>query len=312
MTPAYNEILAQIGAQLKERKTLLLKRTLLLVWPYLPLILLGSVFGEDQLTQIFKSSTVIGALIVYVICAVLYSVIMGFTFEIEKRIWVDSFFDKKDLDSKQSWNLAKTMFWKGVLFKIHIFFRYYLVPILILFSMIPIEIYLIYKTDIITGNHLLYNMLAMAAVFIGVLVYLYLLNVKLRYAWFIFIDTYSSEKRLDMSVIISQMNKLNAIMKSESFKKALVLEIGTDSVRGIVNATVAAISIGIKGGASLLSGSGALGQIVGGVTKTYGQELAKQATSYGNIVAMYLLYRSARKVAYGESQVINPSMYGQA
>ena len=44
-------------------------------------------------------------------------------------------------------------------------------------------------------------------------------------------------------------------------------------------------------------------------SKTYSQELARQAASYGNIVAMYMLYRSAPKVAFGTEQSVNEVVY---
>jgi hypothetical protein len=314
MTPGYQEILAQIGAQLKSRKKLLLQRTLMLTWPILLAIVFGyganQVLGKEQAEHLFFSFPNILGVFGYVILAAAYSVIMNFIFEIEKRIWVDSFFDNKNLTPKQSWAIAKAMFWKAVLFRFKIFLRYYLWPIVLVFALIVAEVLFtveVYEPSL-ASKFIFWSIGVFAAVFIGLIIYSYYIRIKLRYTWFIFIDTYTSAK-LDMRTILSQMKELNTVMKSEAFKKALVLEFGTDSVALVTNLAVSVIAGGISKGAGLLGGGGALGQMLGGLTKTYGQELAKQATSYGNIVAMYMLYRSARKMAHGAEQSVNEFVY---
>jgi hypothetical protein len=202
------------------------------------------------------------------------------------------------------------MFWKAVLFRLNIFLRYYLWPILVVLAVIAAQIMFtvnVYEPAI-AQKFVLWSIGIIGAIFIGLIVYSYYITVKLRYTWFIFIDTYTNAD-LNMGAILKQMKELNTVMKSESFKKALVLEFGTDSVAAVTSLAVSVISEGISKGASLLGGSGALGEMLGGLTKTYGQELAKQAASYGNIVAMYMLYRSARKVAYGQEQSVNEFVY---
>ena len=137
---------------------------------------------------------------------------------------------------------------------------------------------------------------------IAVIVYGYYVRVKVRYAWFVFLDIYKGNP-FDSRVVISQMKTLNTASKSASFKKALVTEIGTDSAEVIANLAVSTIGFGI----SQVPG---VGQLLGGLTKAYGQELTKQAASLGKIAAIYLLYRYARRELFGSEQVSNEYVYG--
>ena len=135
---------------------------------------------------------------------------------------------------------------------------------------------------------------------IGVFVYQYWVRVKLRYAWFIFLDHYGQD--YSFKLLQDEVKKLNNISKSDAFLKSLVLNIGADSAAAVSNLAVQ----GITAGFGML---GNTGKLVGQVTRIYGEELTRQVTDLGNIAGQYILYRFARKQLYGDEQKINEVIY---
>jgi hypothetical protein len=101
---------------------------------------------------------------------------------------------------------------------------------------------------------------------------------------------------------MGEMNKLNAISKTETFKKSLVANLGTDSLKGLTNVVVGTLAFSI-------SRLGGVGEAIGSLTKVYGAELARQTADLGNITAQYLIYKFARKELYGKDQVVNEALY---
>ena len=101
---------------------------------------------------------------------------------------------------------------------------------------------------------------------------------------------------------MDDMYKLNEVSKSDTFKKSLVANLGTDTVKGVAQLAVQGISHGL----SLL---GNTGQLLGNLVQVYGQEAARQVTDLANVSAQYILYRFARKAVYGEEQTINEGEY---
>ncbi|MES2470876.1 MAG: hypothetical protein V4526_01430 [Patescibacteria group bacterium] len=307
LPPTYKEMLEEIGRQLKERKKSILKRSLLISWPFILLIAASYLFEGAVNFKAFTSEQMvwaIGGLIAYVVLAIIYSGIVRFIFEIEKQIWIDSYFDKKNLDLKQSWMLAKKLFWSAFKFRLQIALRYYVLPIGLTLLVIAGGV-VAFFTSSPTGDMQSYFVMAIPVVVIVIIVslffYGYYLKTKLRYTWFVFLDKYGSEYTYHS--IMDEVDELNQISKSETFKKSLLVNLGTDSVRGVANMAVGIIGMGF---AQL---GGAAGRAVGGVIRMYGQEVARQATDLGNIAAQYILYRFARKERFGEEQVVNENLY---
>jgi hypothetical protein len=311
LPPTYSEMLKEMGTQLNARKGLLLKRVLFIIWPFL-LVIVGIYVGNElnergmlySVTHLSENGLMY-ACWAYLVCAAIYVWAAGFLFEIEKQIWIDSHFDKKDLTPKQSWKIAKKLFWPAFRLRLRIAWQYYFLPALVFVAILVglgfwannSEISATYQSNIWILSTILFLIFL-----IGAIIYSYYIKVKIRYSWFVFIDIYKGEP-FDTRVVLSQMNALNTASKSASFKKALVTEIGTDSATVIANLAVSTIGFGI----SQVPG---VGQLLGGLTRAYGQELTKQAASLGKISAMYLLYRFARKELFGSEQVNNEYVYG--
>jgi hypothetical protein len=303
---SYKEMLTAMGERLNERKPLLLKRVLLMQWPFLLLIPFIYIFQEREYYKTLSTENAFlygGIFVGYLLLAAIYSVIVSFTFEIEKQIWIDSYFDNRDLDQSQSWRIARALFWPAFVFRLKISLRYYFLPIGT--ALIAIAA-LCYGTFTMTNDVTVQSNLTIAVsitglvVFIGLALYGYYIKTKLRYTWFIFLDRFGNNQT--HAALIEEMKKLNAISASDTFKKSLMASLGTDTVKGLVSMTV-------SGFAGALSSSGEIGKALGGAIQIYGQEANRQMTDFANQAAQYVLYRFARKEAHGTEQEVNEALY---
>jgi hypothetical protein len=121
----------------------------------------------------------------------------------------------------------------------------------------------------------------------------------------------NGRSRYSLQNTVYEMKNLNKILKSESFKKALIISVGADSLEAITTAAVGIMSEGIE---KLVSATGSEigGKMVGNLTKAYGDELVRQIKSFAEIVALYMLYRVAHKELFGLEQSKNTYIYSLA
>ena len=313
MTPTYKEIITEIGAQIRARKKLLFLRTFMIMWPVLLAFVLGffatNTYSEEYLQQVMFSFPNILYVILTVLVAVIYMVIVGFIFEIEKRIWIDSFFDKKEINPTQSWKLAKKLVWPAIVFRFNIFFKYYFAPLAVLFAIIfsPALLYKNIDAYINQNSILVYGGVVLVSI-IAFLIYNYYLRIKLRFSWFVFLDMYKGGT-LETHAIYERMDLLNVTAKSEGFKKALILTVGVDAIGAITNQLVVIMTEGLRVVPLAVPGLGEAGGMIGGMTRSYGQALVKQVTSYASIVSIYILYRTAHQQIFGKEQEVNEYVY---
>ena len=306
--PTYKQLLEEIGKQLSQRKSALLKRVLLITWPFLLLVVTVFVLGKTNSFDGFSYEQMVPwllPLIIYISLALVYSTVVRFIFDIEKRIWIDSFFDQKNLALSDSWNVAKKIFWEAFVFRLKIFVHYYLAPIVAFILLGAIVMYastIFFKTIDGRADMVIASLISFAVLLIGFIVYSYYIRTKLRYAWFIFLDRFGPN--YSFGSVIEEMHNLNQISKSDTFKKSLVLNIGTDSVNGLAQSAIGIISHG-------MSNLGEVGNVLGGVLTVYGNEASRQVTDFGNISANYILYRFVRKEAYGNEQDVNEYLYNE-
>ncbi|MEI6553216.1 MAG: hypothetical protein WCO09_01485 [bacterium] len=315
MNPTYTNILKEVGAQINKRKKSLFIRTFMISWPALLAIVLGYVavklFGKDMVQQLALTYPYFVYIIIYIVLAWIYISIVSFIFEIEKRIWIDSFFDGKEMPPAKSWKLSKKLLWPAVVFRFRLFVKYTLLPLVISLVVLGIVAFGIYNTlqTVIFDQNLLYTYIAIGVLDIIIYnIYLYYLRIKLRFSWFVFLDTYKGGS-VDTGAVLEKMITMNKTAKSEGFKKALVVAIGTDSFGAIMKSAVSIMSQGIGTVATKIPGIGDAGKMVGDLTQAYGQELAQQVASYAQIAGIYLLYIVAHKETYGTEQEVNDYVY---
>ncbi len=305
LSPSYQEIFQEIGRQLSLRKKILAKRTLLIVWPFLLLIIIFYFFGQKYNLNPFSSNGLsfysVGYLVA-VVLAVIYSSIIRFIFSIEKRIWIDSFFDKKNLEPAQSWRIARTLFWPAFVLRFKICLSYYLIPTVLFIVIFIIGTQAIAVVGIQGNSQLLLIIISiLLAALIGFIAYGYYLKTKLRYTWFIFLDKWGAN--YSYPTFLAEMKKLNEVSKSETFKKSLLANVGTDSINSIAKLAIDSISFGLE----QLGG-----QVAADIIRVYGNEASRQATDLANISAQYVLYRFALKEVSGGEQEVNDNVYNLA
>lgn len=139
--PNYRELISDIKQQLSQRKGLIVKRTTTFgllpgIIIFAPLLILGLGLKSQIIPLNFLIKNNIVAeniwtwviLIIYAIIAALYLLTISHIIFIEKIVWVDSFFDKRNLSPQSSLKIAKKLFFPSYRIYLRIFARYYLFP----------------------------------------------------------------------------------------------------------------------------------------------------------------------------------------
>lgn len=304
MNTTYKEIISTIGAQLNLRKKTLMWRTFIIVWPALLAIGIGylgvQAMGKEAFTSLLLSAPYIYVAVTYVIFALIYSWFFTFVFETEKNIWIDSFFDKRELTPDQSSKISKKLFKQTIHFRVRMFFKYQLLIQLLVLLFIASIIFVFTKgatilsldpvmstvniigSFSIASNMVLPIVIGYFVVLLAVILVLsYYVRIKTRYSWFIFLDhvTLQAMPRDVFLIVVTEMNALNEVSKTEAFKKALILNLGTDAVGSIVSATTTAIVGAVSIGVGALAQNELLGKMTGDMAKTYADQLVQQAKS---------------------------------
>ncbi len=296
-TQSYRDILQNIGEHLKSRQNLILKRSALIAGPLI-VTAIPLIYGEKL--ELKEDSAIIyfGTFFTLAFLAFWWAIILGQIFKIERVIWVDSFFDKIPLNDRESWRLARKLFWPSVLVSIISFFRYYLIPLVTY----PVAVlWYIWYWQNVGGNLFVFLGISVGGL-IGVWVYFYLLKIRLRYVHFLLVDTYGTPEFL-YSKLFSESKMLNRTMKSSDFRKLFITTIGTDAIGDATNFTIGTI-IG-----SVSRNLGVGGKMVGAAAEMYASEVVDSNKKLAQTVTFYLYYRVARVALGSSEQVLNNTLY---
>ena len=304
---SYNDILGNIGTQLKERQGLIAKRvafvSLPLILTAVPLIYFGELAKDVNISSELKGIVFFVLLSLVLFVALPWAVISGQIFKVEQIIWIDSFFDKVPLDSKASWKIAKKLFWPSVWLNIIVFLRYY-VPAIVL-SICSLVLYIV----LIAEKVILFGWLTFLALLIGILVafaiYVYFISIHLRYLMFVLVDSYKT-KLFSYRTLFSEMCQLNHATKTSDFTKMLVTLLGIEAAE---NATK--VVLGILNGAVTSKMSNA-GKVAGQSASMYYNEVVAANKKYAQAISVYILYKTARQLVHGTTQNINHELYSIA
>lgn len=303
----FKDILQNIGAQLKSRQKLIMKRvaftSLPLIIPFALLAGISEISDEWNLSD--QTMGIIAAVLIgfIVLFALPWAIITGKIFSIERVIWIDSFFDKIALTDKQSWKMAKGLFWPTVWLNILVFFKYVLPVLLLCGAIIAGYLFLVFDKTIEYNVGIFLG--GLVAVVVGASFYFYYLNIRLRYLPFLLADTYGNQN-FSYGGLFTEMKRLNKATKTKDFVKMLVVTLGTDAVE---TAVTGLMNAGTNAVASQLGGTGkAVAQAAG----MYANQVVATNKSYAQTVTFYVYYRVARKLTFGESQSINQALYQRA
>ncbi len=298
----YNDILKEIYKQLNKHKYAVIGRTMLVSWPGLIVVMLLSIFFNIEGTVLEGASGIILWLVVILFpFALLYMLIMAHIFFVEKNLWIDSFFDQKNLSLKESQRIARKLIWPTLLLKANIFFRYYFLQIIVLFT-ISFLIVLFFGSfeRWWIAVVLLFFVFPISAYFWHIFI-----KTKLRYLWFVFFDNYGNSD-FSYKFLYSEIRKLNEINRSDSFQKSLVACLGSDVANNLITFSTNGM---IK---SSFSKFGVVGDVAGDTSASYAAEVFAQFASLSKIVANYLLYQVAFRELYKKEKRINENIYSLA
>ena len=302
---SYREILNKIGQQLSLRKNDIFKRIVLISWPFVILAgVLYQIKNSNSLHQLIEADPQSFYITMAIVIAILipYYYLISFLVSIEKHLWIDSAFDNRVMDSKMSWHIAWKLIFPVIGLSFQVIVRYYLPAIAVVIIGFLGLAYTSSKVDLVNffGN-VMWIPLICILLLIVVAVYFYLLRTRLRFIFFLFIDRYNKGD-FSYSSLFQEMKKLNEISKTDGFKKALVINFGSDV---FYNVSLYVLGV-IKSG---LDSIGGISGLFGAIAKPFAEESARQIASFARLTAIYLLYSQARFMLYNKPQEENKYIY---
>lgn len=294
LVPTGRETVQEILNQLKDKKSFLGKRIAVLILPPTVIFVVMAAIGMYVLSSANQTGSgdvlsagslrLLWTSLALLALAILYYVVVSSLFFLEKLVWVDSRYDKKILDEKTSWRIAKKLFWPSQAIRVQLFFRYY-VPGAIVAALL---VYMCIRfSSVVLSRGAGGEFLGIANIVIAALLvlYFYALKIKFKFLWFIFLDLYG-QSGYSFSALTNEMKLLNTIDKEKIRSRAIVLELLNDA-------------FGATGGRGI------------GVTagRVIANEPLRQAGIFAKTVAYYALYRHARTLAHNNPQYVNETLY---
>lgn len=307
----FTETAKQIFARLNERKYLLLQRALLAVWPGLATLAVAYAFwgsalaNEESGGELIWASIqarpmegwIVGALLV---ASMVYGALANAVLAIERIIWVDSYFDGKNLSPAESLRVARRLFPSAVRLWVWSFFRYWLAPLAFL-VLAPAGLIFAGYAGVFEG---VFVAIAVLGAFVAFAVWSYLVTLRTRNLWFLFLDHHDGE-RADTAAIPAELDRINRETKTKEFLKYIGSTVGVDSLAGLVK-LIASLGAQASGASRVLDRT-----VLGQGVKMYGQALAAQAQSFARVIAAYVFYRAAcQRLSLG--QKVNERVYALA
>jgi len=301
---SYKDILSSIGTQLKQRQGLIAIRvafvSLPLILTAVPLIYFGELTKDIDISNEQKGVLFVILLWLVLFIGLPWAVIMGQIFKIERIIWIDSFFDNVPLSNKESWKLAKKLFWPSILTDLIVFLRYYLPAIVLSVGLFGLYVVLTAERVIPFNGWMLVGL--MVVILAAFTVYAYFVNVHLRYLLFLLVDNYKTQT-FSYRSLFGEMRRLNRTTKAGEFTKMLVTVLGAEAAESAIS-TVMGMLNGVV--ASHTSG---VGKVATQAAAMYANEVVTTNKKYAQTITFYVFYRVARELTYGKAQNINQEFY---
>jgi hypothetical protein len=298
----YKDMLAAAADQIQQRAGLLSKRVFLVTWPFLVLVGIDAL-GLSIPSEKIPPSLALSFWVVFIIFAAAYGLVMGLIFSMEKRIWIDSYFDGRNLTPEESWRIARRLLSPMLKIIGATFLRYFMLPLLsviagIVFIFAPFWNYLALNGS---DAHAVLALIGVGLVAVVPLAFTYVISVKIRFLPFLFLDTYGSG--ISTQDLFAELKKLNSVATSDSVTKTIVADFGAATVSGLSTVLIGSLESHVT--SQLDVGA----RVMGRVASAYTSSAASSMASLGREAAVYLLYRYARESFYQKPQEINEALY---
>jgi hypothetical protein len=271
---------------------------------FLPLLVFG--FIALNFPEVFSnanSNTLAELLIfvgIYALIATIYSLIVTQLQFIERIIRLYT----NNQQSSDTISVAKKIFRNSLSFKLKLFFKYYLIALIIALASFGYSFYVIYNFAFGTVNLEIniaeYHIIAVIVIFFLDWIYFhYYISSKLRYVWFSYLNNYGNENSTGEA--FNEMNNLNNISGNKTFKKTLFTEDKNDALVDATRFGVGVINSQIKV-PNVLSGEAkkiASGYVIG---------VAGDMASYNTLQINFELYKKAYSQFFGKDFVVNEKL----
>lgn len=323
--PTWAEIFQNIGIQLHKRSGMLTKKVLKASFFSLGAIFVISLFSRLFNLGIldkffFSKSDFIGIPIflygsLSLIVVIIITIILITLVKIEQVVWLDSYFDGKNLTPEESWKIAKKLYWGWSYFQFKIFYRYYLWVILAALILLPSWFYIFVFSGFAknAGAIAIFSPLVFIGGFVGLVLWQRYMKVKLSFSPFLFMDRYKGgniQASHFWHEFFKELKQLNEINKNDSFKKNVLLEIGADVAVTIEQHIIAQIYREFSMAAGILpSVPGAVVGALGDTAAVAAGEVAYRIIMFGKLAGQQVLYNFAFKTLHGQEREINEYIY---
>lgn len=305
-TPDYREIIRTIKQQLNTHKTQLLFRSVFILLP--ALVGIAILFLAGAIANVAPNSASSGSTVsastfiaeVFGLIAVLlflinpfWILVVGHVFKVERIIWIDSFFNNVTLGKGESLSRARKLFWPSVKLSLNIFYKYYFIFFSGFILTAALIVYVTLSSGNISSSAIVWvAFIVMAA--LGFWWYVVITNIRLRYAWFLFID-HSGQADYTHKRLFKDLRALNEVQKSETFKKLIAVTLGLDATAA---ATDEVVGLAAEGIAHL----GKAGGVAAFYVNSIGGETVAITNMYAKEISYYLFYRMALQALSGNPQ----------
>lgn len=300
--PSYKELFREVGQQVALNQNKIALRALYLY--AIPILVMGLIFIVLGLSSPFSEGTTVILVFLILFVSRAYFWAGKAVFDLEKIIWVDSFFHGRRIHSKISWRIARQLFWPALKLRFVTYFKYYLVPAILFFISIIAVIYWIFTKEIYQTAIL--ATILMVLVYVIHNAYRYFLRVKLSFIWFVFLDNYHPGK-FELKSYFTELNRIGETVKAEEFKRLFLAHLGSDAPPEWFYVTKGDYDVFLKlvvqGGIKYLRTEITTESLL---ARTFG---AREANNLARITATYLIYRVTRAEFYGQHTAINEHVY---
>lgn len=139
--------------------------------------------------------------------------------------------------------------------------------------------------------------------------YTYRLHLyKIRYIWFLFIDSYST-KGVRFFDVVRQMNELNTVSKTPEYLKNVEDSLGSTSVNTIENKIISLMLDKVSYQYTFGMNRSVEKSLLFSILFSGDRVALGETSKYATLISKYLLYKLVRKIEYKEEQYVNPELY---
>lgn len=316
--PKYGDMLRGVGAQLADRKMLIIKRTFLISAPLLltvfalaigaPLLEATDDSQKELFTRMLERPEFLPIAIAWIVFVFTYTFVMRVIYSLEKLIWIDAHFDGRPLTSAQSWRVARRLAIPHFFMRCAVLFLYVVLPITLLIASC-VGFYRVVGIDelvvLLAGVFLpMAYIPPIAFIVIYFVWHFFFAALPLRLSGFLFLDEYGDN--FSITGYIASLNGLARAKRGGALKRVLAADFGVGSFNVLIGMTTNMLRAGAKAALPPAAAPG------GHFIVVFGQSTTREILAFAKLAAYYMVYRALQKDRTGKEQHVNTYVYNLA